>query len=46
VESKVVVNIPKARKEKEMTDASSAHKTAAASKGTMKWLPFKSTFIL
>jgi ethanolamine ammonia-lyase large subunit len=45
--SKVVVNIAKARKEKELIDASSARKTAAASmKVTMKWLPFQSTFIL
>jgi hypothetical protein len=44
---KVAVNIAKARKEKELIDASSARKTAAASmKGTMKWLPFQSTFIL
>jgi hypothetical protein len=34
---KVAVNIAKARKENELIDASSAHKTAAAS---MKWLPF------
>jgi hypothetical protein len=47
VSSKVVVNIFKARKDKELTDASSSRKTAAASmKGTMKWLPFQSTFIL
>jgi hypothetical protein len=47
VASKVVVNITKARKEKDLIDASSTRKTAAASmKGTMKWLPFQSTFIL
>jgi hypothetical protein len=47
VASKVAVNIAKARKEKKLTDASSARKMAAASmKGTMKWLPFQSTFIL
>jgi hypothetical protein len=44
---KIAVNIAKARKEKELIDASSARKMAAASmKGTMKWLPFQSTFIL
>jgi hypothetical protein len=44
---KVAVNIAKARKEKEMSEAASARKTATASmKGTMKWLPFQSTFIL
>jgi hypothetical protein len=44
---KVVVNISKAKKEKELSEAASARKTAAASmKGTMKWLPFQSTFIL
>jgi hypothetical protein len=47
VASKVAVNIAKARKEKELIDASSARKMVAASmKGTMKWLPFQSTFIL
>jgi hypothetical protein len=45
VASKVAVNM--ARKEKELTDAASACKMAAVSmKGTMKWLPFQSTFIL
>jgi hypothetical protein len=47
VASKVVVNIAKARKEKDLIDASSTRKMAAANmKGTMKWLPFQSTFIL
>jgi hypothetical protein len=47
VASKVAVNIAKARKEKELIDAFLACKTAATSmKGTMKWLPFQSTFIL
>jgi hypothetical protein len=47
VASKVVVNIAKARNEKELTDVASDRKTAAASmKGTMKWLPLQSTFIL
>jgi hypothetical protein len=47
VASKVAMNIAKARKEKKLTDASLARKMAAASmKGTMKWLPFQSTFIL
>jgi hypothetical protein len=41
------VNIAKARKEKELSEAASARKTVAAGmKGTMKWLPFQSTFIL
>jgi hypothetical protein len=43
VASKVAVNIAKARKEKELIDASLTRKTAAVS---MKWLPFQSTFIL
>jgi hypothetical protein len=47
VASKVAVNIAKGRKEKELTNAAPACKTAAASrKGTMKWLPFESNFIL
>jgi hypothetical protein len=47
VASKVAVNIAKARKEKELSEAASARKTAATGmKGTMKWLPFQSTFIL
>jgi hypothetical protein len=47
VASKVVVNIAKARKEKEPSETASSRKTAAVSmKGTMKWLPFQSTFIL
>jgi hypothetical protein len=43
VASEVAVNIAKARKEKELIDASSTRKTATVS---MKWLPFQSTFIL
>jgi hypothetical protein len=47
VASKVAVNIVKARNEKDMIDASTARKAHAANmKGTMKWLPFQSTFIL
>jgi hypothetical protein len=41
------VNIAKERKEKEPSETASSRKTAAVSmKGTMKWLPFQSTFIL
>jgi hypothetical protein len=41
VTSNVAVNIAKARKEKELTDAASARKMAAASmKGTMAAFPF------
>jgi hypothetical protein len=47
VASKVALNIAKAKKDKELSEAASAHKTVQASmKGTMKWLPFQSTFIL
>jgi hypothetical protein len=47
VASKVAVNIDKARKEKDQIDAVTARKTPDANmKGTMKWLPFQSTFIL
>jgi hypothetical protein len=44
---KVVVNISKEGKEKNLIDASIACKTHAANMvGTMKWMPFQSTFIL
>jgi hypothetical protein len=47
VASKVAVNIAKARKEKDLIDATAARKAHAANmKGTMKWLPFQSFFIL
>jgi hypothetical protein len=47
VASKVALNIAKARKEKDLIDASAAHKAHTAQmKGTMKWLPFQSSFIL
>jgi hypothetical protein len=47
VASKVAFNIAKAKKDKELSEAASARKTAqACMKGTMKWLPFQSTFIL
>jgi hypothetical protein len=47
VASKVAFNIAKAKKDKKLSEAASARKTAQASmKGTMKWLPFQSTFIL
>jgi hypothetical protein len=47
VASKVALNIAKARKEKGLIDASTAHKAHTAQmKGTMKWLPFQSSFIL
>jgi hypothetical protein len=39
--SKVSLNLPRARKEKELLDASATHKAhIAVMKGTMKWLPF------
>jgi hypothetical protein len=44
--SKVAVNIVKARKDKDMIDAIACTAHAANMKGTMKWLPFQSTFIL
>jgi hypothetical protein len=41
VASKVALNIAKAKKDKELSEAASARKTTQASmKGTMKWLPF------
>jgi hypothetical protein len=44
---KVAFNIAKANKDKELSEVASARKTSQASmKGTMKWLPFQSTFIL
>jgi hypothetical protein len=44
--SKVALNIVKARKEKYLIDATTARKAHAANmKGTMKWLPFQSSFI-
>jgi hypothetical protein len=47
VASKVALNIAEAKKDKELSEAASARKTTQASmKGTMKWLPFQSTFIL
>jgi hypothetical protein len=47
VASKVAFNIAKAKKDKELSEAASARKTSQASMmGTMKWLPFQSTFIL
>jgi hypothetical protein len=45
--SKVAFNIAKPKKDKELSEAASARKTAQTSvKGTMKWLPFQLTFIL
>jgi hypothetical protein len=39
--SKVAVNIVKARKEKDLIDATASCKAHAANmKGTMKWMPF------
>jgi hypothetical protein len=47
VASKVALNLAKERKEKDQIDASAARKARAAHmKGTMKWLPFHSSFIL
>jgi hypothetical protein len=47
VASTVALNIAKAKKDKELSEAASARKTVQASmKCTMKWLPFQSTFIL
>jgi hypothetical protein len=47
VASKVAVNIVKARKEKDLIDATAARKAHAANmKGTMKWMTFQSSFIL
>jgi hypothetical protein len=45
--TKVALNLVKARKEKDLIDASAARKAQVANmKGTMKWLPFQSSFIL
>jgi hypothetical protein len=47
VASKVALNIVKARKEKDLSDAIATLKAHDANtKGTMKWLPFQSFFIL
>jgi hypothetical protein len=47
VASKVALNIANARNEKDLIDATVARKAHAANmKGTMKWLPFQSFFIL
>jgi hypothetical protein len=44
---KVALNIVKARKEKDLPDATTTRKAHDANmKGTMKWLPFQSSFIL
>jgi hypothetical protein len=47
VASNVACNIAKAKKDKELSEAVSDRKTSQESmKGTMKWLPYESTFIL
>jgi hypothetical protein len=47
VESKVALNLARARKDKDLLDARAACKVHATQmKGTMKWLPFQSSFVL